>query len=429
MGVGMFTATEEDLSNALNDELSTLLEQLEACSLDLAQGNIEVYNAVYRAAHSIKGAAALGGRKAIRDIAWLLEERLAALRASAFQLDEEVQTRILQVAGALRDLHRMGPPPCWRQQLDEGTLRWLEPKETEGPPALGTVLVQKGVIQPEQLRDALSKQRRLGEVLVAEGFAAPEQVRHALDVQRQARDRHMLSGVRVEISALDAVCSESEALMQAISRLSPADWQSIAPHTVRLIHGISGLRLAPLEVLMERARLSLAALPGGQRVRWRAEGQRLQVDRRLPEILQTPIEHLLRNALAHGIEPLEVRRAAGKREVPEIALVARIERSRLFLDFSDDGRGVDAEKVVSKAGLAPDVDEEVVLSTLFVPGFSTQDSVNDVAGRGVGLDAVREQIGRLGGTVQISSRRGLGCTVHMEIPLSWNMHLRALEPN
>ncbi|WPN59122.1 hybrid sensor histidine kinase/response regulator [Pseudomonas sp. P9_31] len=164
----------------------------------------------------------------------------------------------------------------------------------------------------------------------------------------------------------------------------------------------------------------------GKQVRLEIEGEKTQVDRDVLEKLEAPLTHLLRNAVDHGIETPEQRLLAGKPEEGLIRLRVSHQAGLLVLELSDDGNGVDLEKVrrtiverqLSPAETAAQLSEEELLTFLFLPGFSLRDAVTEVSGRGVGLDAVQYMVRQLRGAVVLEQTAGAGSRFHLEVPLT-----------
>ncbi|WP_207847360.1 MULTISPECIES: hybrid sensor histidine kinase/response regulator [unclassified Pseudomonas] len=164
----------------------------------------------------------------------------------------------------------------------------------------------------------------------------------------------------------------------------------------------------------------------GKQVRLEIEGEKTQVDRDVLEKLEAPLTHLLRNAVDHGIETPEQRLLMGKSEEGLIRLRASHQAGLLVLELSDDGNGVDLEKVrrsiverqLSPAETAAQLSEEELLTFLFLPGFSLRDTVTEVSGRGVGLDAVQHMVRQLRGAVVLEQTAGEGSRFHLEVPLT-----------
>jgi two-component system sensor histidine kinase and response regulator WspE len=171
----------------------------------------------------------------------------------------------------------------------------------------------------------------------------------------------------------------------------------------------------------------------GKEARFVVDGETSGVDRDILDRLEAPLNHLIRNALDHGLETPEVRRAAGKDPVGTIRLEARHRAGMLQLVLSDDGRGVDVErlrtKVVDKgltsAAMAERLSEAELLDFLFLPGFSTSDRVTEISGRGVGLDVVQSMVQAVRGTVRVSSQPGRGMRFTLQLPITVSV-IRAL---
>jgi two-component system chemotaxis sensor kinase CheA len=177
------------------------------------------------------------------------------------------------------------------------------------------------------------------------------------------------------------------------------------------------------------ARLTTAieseARRSGRAIIVRTRGTDETIDRRIAEQLIEPCLQLVRNAVAHGIEPREVRAVLGKPQAGTVALGARKLGNRLSLTIEDDGAGVDVADVrirATEAGLvtsaiAEAADDDTLLSLLFVPGFSTRESSDLLAGRGIGLDIARSVVQRMGGAIRLSSRAGHGFSARIDVPI------------
>lgn len=190
---------------------------------------------------------------------------------------------------------------------------------------------------------------------------------------------------------------------------------------------LSAMRQTPLRRLF--ARLSTAIESEARRddhtIIVRTKGADETIDRRLAEQIVEPCLQLVRNAVAHGIESPEIRKACGKAEAGTISLTARKVGQRLSITIEDDGAGVDVgavrERAISIGAVAPALaeaaDDNTLLALLFLPGFSTRETSDLLAGRGIGLDITLGAIQRMGGAIRLSSRRGEGFSARVEIPI------------
>jgi two-component system chemotaxis sensor kinase CheA len=162
----------------------------------------------------------------------------------------------------------------------------------------------------------------------------------------------------------------------------------------------------------------------GKKVSLQISGEQSEVDKTVIERLVDPLTHLVRNSLDHGIEMPEARRAAGKPETATLSLHAEHKGGNIEIHVGDDGQGLNFEKIRAKAiergmlSAKDDWDEAALIELLFIPGFSTKDTITDISGRGVGLDVVRSNLVSLNGNVDVVSRRGEGTTFIIRLPLT-----------
>jgi len=164
----------------------------------------------------------------------------------------------------------------------------------------------------------------------------------------------------------------------------------------------------------------------GKRVEVAIHNADIELDRSILDRLSDPLVHLFRNAVDHGIEPPEVRSAAGKPQVGRIVVDARREKDLIHITVSDDGRGIDLEALRTRAveagivlsDLAEDLPPEEVAAFVFHPGLSTAAVVSDISGRGVGMDAVRATIESLGGHIELATEQGRGTTTTLVVPIT-----------
>ena len=185
-----------------------------------------------------------------------------------------------------------------------------------------------------------------------------------------------------------------------------------------------GLRMVPVRQTLERAaRVGAAsARAAGREVEFRTSGGEVRLDKSLAEAVSDPLLHLLRNAVDHGIEPPDERRAAGKPARGCVRLEAAAEGGLVVLRVSDDGRGVEAVRVARAAAergiIGPDesLTEQQALRLIFRPGFSTARTLSEVSGRGVGLDVVERAVEASGGELRVRSRAGAGTTFELRLP-------------
>ena len=186
-------------------------------------------------------------------------------------------------------------------------------------------------------------------------------------------------------------------------------------------------RMVPVWQVFDRfPRLVRDAAHGlGKQVNFTVDGKEIELDRSMLDEIGDPVVHLLRNAIDHGIELPEQRLRAGKPAAGELTLSAVRDRSSVLIRVTDDGKGVDREKVLARARAAGLVDaakaelsDDELMRLIARPGFSTADRVSDISGRGVGVDAVMARVRSLGGSVEMRSAPGEGTSVTMRLPLT-----------
>ncbi|AKK66891.1 Hpt domain-containing protein [Xanthomonas translucens] len=236
-------------------------------------------------------------------------------------------------------------------------------------------------------------------------FSTLQQLSRALN--ESAADLGGLQGV------LDDLARQYDGLLQQQSRVSS-----------ELQDGLMRARMVPFDGLVPRLRrvVRQAASETGKQVHLTLEGTHGELDRNVLDRMIAPLEHMLRNSVAHGLETPKQRRAAGKPEEGSIAIRLCREGSEIVLEVADDGAGLNRDAIRHRAeqrGLIASgaaLSEEELDSLIFAPGFSTYDQVSQLAGRGVGMDVVRNEVRQLGGSVDIHSVWGQGVTFTLRLP-------------
>lgn len=251
------------------------------------------------------------------------------------------------------------------------------------------------------------------------------------------------SSIRVATDKVDELINIVGELVITQSMLSQISNQLVEGNTKtleRLLGGISQLerntrelqesilsiRMLPISFSFNRFPRLVRDLSGkmGKQVELKMTGENTEVDKTVLEKIGDPLVHLVRNALDHGIEMPEVRKAAGKPETGNLELCAYHEGGDIIIKVIDDGAGLNRDRILKKAlekGLInenEDSSEERIYNLIFAPGFSTAEKISDVSGRGVGMDVVRRNVRNLGGNVSIASNAGAGSTVTIRLPLT-----------
>lgn len=246
--------------------------------------------------------------------------------------------------------------------------------------------------------------------------------------------------IRLPVELLDRVMSGISDMVLARNDLAHRLRQAGTQPTIdgpfeRLTAILSDVRDAVTRMRMQRIETLLGALPRlvrdlsgelGKQVMIDVDGGDVELDREMIETIRDPLTHIIRNAIDHGIEAPAARRAAGKREIGLITITARQSGNTIALAISDDGRGLDEARIAAKAeamGLITPAERaqlsrEKLLDLIFEPGFSTAAQVSNVSGRGVGLDVVRQNLEKVGGSIKVVSEPGAGTRFTLQIPLT-----------
>ena len=259
-----------------------------------------------------------------------------------------------------------------------------------------------------------------------------------------ARTATATATVRVNTEKLDTLMNVVGELVIVQSQLmeSSRDSQNAARHqdgstlnrnltqlgriTKELQHTAMSLRMVPVKPTfqkMERIARDLSR-ECGKKVSFHVSGEDTEIDRSVVEEIADPLVHMVRNAMDHGLEDPVGRVNAGKDETGNVSLHAYHQGSNMVIELTDDGRGLDANKLVAKArkqGLIPEnhgLDEQEIYQLIFHPGFSTAEKVTAVSGRGVGMDVVKRNIEKLRGKIEIESTLGKGSTFRIMLPLT-----------
>src|SRR5581483_3103205 len=343
-------------------------------------------DAVRRALHTLKGSARMAGAIRLGELTHLMESRIEyALEAGEVtaELFDELQGKLDRLSA---DVEKLGAPPA---------------------PAAAAMLR----VNAERLDRLITE---AGEAAIARSRIEAElrQIKQALaDLNESiARLRTRLQELtRMMAEGLNDVATLQQALMKNVGETDAALLQQ-ARIGRDLQQDLMRMRAVPFSQLAERlsriVRQSAAEL--GRKAELTIEGAQVELDRGVLERVAAPLEHMLRNALVHGIEAPALRAAAGKPEPGRIAISLRQEANEVVLALADDGAGLDLErlraKAVEKGMVAADqpLTEAEQVQLVFMPGISTAEAVTELAGRGVGMDVVRTEIQALGGRLEVT---------------------------
>ena len=439
-------------------------------ALEKDPGNRDTLASIFRTIHSIKGASGFLGFSQLEVVTHAGENLLVRLRDGLLGLTPDITTALLAMVDAVRQMlgnieaggsegerndrelistltrllpakAQPNPPPEASPAKEEG-----QPDDLAKPaPNIGDILISRGAAKVSQVYEAVEQQkagdpRHHGEILVERGVVKPQDVVEALRIQQQARGQSASDRtIRVDVGRLDRLMNRVGELVllrnQIVQHANSSEDNELADASQRLNlltgeiqEGVMKTRLQPIGTIWSRFPRTLrdVALGCGKQVRIEMKGGETELDKTIIEAIRDPLTHLVRNAVDHGIEAPEVRRAVGKKDEGLLFLQAFHEGGQVNIEVTDDGAGLDYDKLRNKAiqkglisaGQAARMSEGEMMNLIFLPGLSTAEKVTNVSGRGVGLDVVKTNVEKIGGTVEVQSKPGQGTTVRMKIPLT-----------
>nr|WP_129127236.1 chemotaxis protein CheA [Geomonas oryzae] len=400
--------------------LRTIAEQVVA--LEQSPADRSAIDALFRGAHSLKGMAASMEYGDVVVVAHSMEDLMARVRDGALPFGAGVADLLLEGVDLIDAL--------------------LQDVEEERPSSLPTdgyaARLASYVPAPEK------KAKKPDEAPKAAPTAAePAQASEpapAAEAERAKESTTELGGtVRVKTELLDHLINLTGELVTNKQRLlsigrelaSPAlnDAVSETSKLLRALHDeVMKVRLMPFEAISDRFQRSVRAVAkkSGKEINFELTGREIGLDRGVLEQLVDPLNHILRNAVDHGIEDGEERERAGKPARGLVKLSVSRDRDRIHITVRDDGRGMEPQSMIEAAvrkGLITPEEGELLsprqaLMLSCIPGFSTAKEVTDISGRGVGMDAVNAAIAKLGGTLGIESEPGQGTSITLKLPLT-----------
>lgn len=321
----------------------------------------------------------------------------------------------------------------------------IENEKSNTKQALGSILMSQGVLKNDDVEDILKLQqeqpnKKFGEIAIEENKVSSKEIVSALKIQnKKAEDRkdEAVELLKVPVTKADHLIDLLEELMMVQSQLeksvlSDFSKDSLTVKTMmtsfRITKEIQNLSISFRMVTLRNIfqKVNITVRDSLKKLEKKAEiliyGEDTEIDRVVGNRIIDHLLHLVKNSVAHGIESKEERKAAGKRESGIISISARAEKGYVYIEITDDGQGINTNKIFStavKKGLINENDkmsEEDIVNLIFAPGFSTAEAVDTISGRGVGMDVVKTEISKLGGRIIIHNRAGQGITFTLRIP-------------
>ena len=432
----------DDLDEIVGEFLVESHENLDQLDQDLVElerdpGSRELLSSVFRTLHTIKGTSGFLAFGTLESVTHVGESLLSRLRDGEMALTPGITTVLLEMVDAVREL-----------------LARIEETGVEGEETYAAlvarleVALERGEVPPvppaslEAPRETpVEPPTAPVEAPVQAPVQAPpvDAVAEGEDPGGAFRSSVADSTIRVDVALLDSlmnlvgelVLTRNQMLQRAATR-EDVELQRTT-HRLNLIagelqEGVMKTRMQPIDNVWSKTPRVVRdlSLMLGKSVDLRMEGRDTELDKTILEAVRDPLTHLIRNSVDHGIELPDVRRAAGKPETGTLLLRAFHEGGKVNIEISDDGAGIDPDRLRAKAvavGLvsreaAAAMSDRDATNLIFSAGFSTAQAVTNVSGRGVGMDVVKTNIEKIGGSIDLTSVPGAGTTVRIRIPLT-----------
>ncbi len=471
---------EEDVLKDFITEAKENLERLDEEFVELEQrpDDRELLSSIFRTIHTIKGTAGFFGFKTLEAIAHFAEDILSKLRDGLVAVDEEITDMLLKavdyIKAIIAALEETGQEPVDETYLDflvdlrnfadkvaerakgggapqekaqkpeaaaKETEKTEETKKAEEPAKEETPKeeVSKETAEEKTAAEKTETQKEPTAKKEEKPTPAPQATKPKKEDKGVPHVTLTETHVRVDVKLLDQLMNlagelvlSRNRLVQIASRINDPELlnasQSLSLVTTELQEKIMKTRMQPIGNVFNKFPRIVRDLARstGKKVNLRIEGADTELDRSIIEAIKDPLTHLVRNAIDHGIEDPDHRVQVGKPPVGTLVLRAYHEGGQVVIEIEDDGRGIDINKLKAKAiekGLispseAEKLSDREALGLIFKPGFSTAEKVTNISGRGVGMDVVKTNVEKLGGSIDIQTVLGSGTTVRLKIPLT-----------
>jgi len=438
----------DEMEEIINDFVTETQEMLDGLDEKFVQlekdgSNTDLLNEIFRGVHTIKGAAGFLGFNQIVDVAHKTENILKKLKDGLMAPEPAVMDVILRAVDLLKVLLEHVRTRDGKEEDISAIIAELD-AVNEGEPAPPAT--------PEPVAGAPEDGDK-----VHEGMPEPQPAPPGEDTRKEQqspprseetkKERATEQTIRVDVERLDTVLNlvgelvlGRNRLMKLVSRLEaiyPSDeiTADIAEAMAFMDVTTTDLQLAVMKTRMQPVKKVFSRFPRmvrdlsrtrGKEVELVIHGEETELDKSIIEEIGDPLVHLIRNAIDHGIEPPEEREKTGKTRKGTLTLAASQQGNHIVLSISDDGRGIDTDRLRTKlqekgmlsAEEAEAISDTELLEYIFMPGVSTASAVSDISGRGVGMDVVKTNIGKLNGYIDIRTEKGKGTTFNIKLPLT-----------
>jgi chemotaxis protein histidine kinase CheA len=427
----------------------------------------ELLTQLFRTAHSLKGASRMMGFAEVAAAAHAIEELFSELQAGKVTFDTAAADKVFAmldtVKNALGQAAESAPPPKKGKTVKKPDIpveTTPEPMVEASPaPAAATESVNYLRVPVDRINHLMNL---IGEIVIGKVKSSYKintsrrLLKQIITIENEVRN--LKESLKASFSITDQLLHHQGSILRASQRMDDAAGLLNIIHTIEAILGhlrqemgafvddihaevfhlnpvieelqqkVKEMRMLPCAVVFEgfpRLVRDLAR-EQGKNINFVVDGAETELDKKVLESIKAPLIHVLRNAVDHGIELPKDRKAAGKEEMGTITLRATQQGGKVIIAISDDGQGIDLEHIKAMALekeliSAKDLEalsDDKVLNLIFKEGFSTAPIITDVSGRGIGLNVVQEELSRLKGDVHLTTQKGKGSTILLELPLT-----------
>lgn len=304
----------------------------------------------------------------------------------------------------------------------------------------GEILVEKGILDKRDIDESLEKQNKLGDILENQGKLPREPIDRLIQEQSESRKIQEKSKIKVDADKLENLINSMADLVISQARLRELTITNQEKVSMELSNALDEMdtklrslqedimstRMIPVGNTFIRYKRLVRDLSQEQNknIKFVLKGKETELDKTVIEKIADPLKHMIRNAIDHGIETKEEREESGKNPEARLELNAYHKEGKIIIEVSDDGGGLDKEKILKKAiengviSAEDELSEPEIYNLIMAPGFSTKDVVTETSGRGVGMDVVKNNIENLRGSINITSKKGQGTTFRLKLPLT-----------
>ena len=445
-----------------SDENLSQVEQ-DLLELETNPDGQDILANIFRAVHTVKGTCSFLGYSKLESLAHTGETLLSLLRDGDITLSPAIASALLKMVDAIRQMltciqettmdgeEEYGELKALLTQLQKGDVSAVSQPDSESHvqaveasldseymSAEGEEVINEEVSVPE-VAQSVSSAEATTDVYESNEVGAQEKTTKPAPVSEAKTQSAVDANIRVDVGLLDKLMNmvgelvlTRNQILQSPMILDDAALQTSSQRlsliTSELQEGIMKTRMQPIGNIFGKFPRVVRDLSMncGKQIRVEMEGKETELDKTLIEAIKDPLTHLVRNSVDHGIETPEVRQANGKSGEGILLLRAYHEGGQVNIEITDDGGGINTQRVadtaVKRGVVAQDqiakMSERELLNLIFMPGFSTAEKVTNVSGRGVGMDVVRTNIEKIGGTIDIQTNLGKGTTFKLKVPLT-----------